>query len=129
MSSAPAPTREGFFWGIHRMDEDDETAETGALINREWEVHHVVKNSVDGSGPEGLMVMVPGIQKWQPLDAFVWGEECHRTGHAEARAYARAADELGHIVRTDLYAQCGSKLREAWHAFDRARIAWRGRPS
>lgn len=72
-----APTKEGFYWAKWRIkaagtaDEDDPPGD-------EWEVMHVVENCLDEDDPEYLMVMVPGVNKWHPLENFFWGEEVKR---------------------------------------------------
>lgn len=71
----PTPTHEGFWWGRH-LRKAPGTADIGEPPNvNEWEVMHVVTNCLDPSDPEYLMVMVPGIEKWQALGDFAWGEE------------------------------------------------------
>ena len=39
---------------------------------------HVVVNCLDPKDPEHLMVMVPGVEKWQSLENFFWGQEVKR---------------------------------------------------
>lgn len=69
------PTKEGFFWGRWHTPCAG-TRDIGECCpGAEWEVHHVVVNTIDPSDDEHLMAMVPGVEKWQPLDAFEWGEE------------------------------------------------------
>lgn len=46
----------------------------------EWEVMHVVRNTYDPTDDEHLMVMVPGVDKWQVLDAFTWGARVPEQG-------------------------------------------------
>lgn len=68
------PDREGFYWGKWQIA-DDGTVEGEELTPaREWEVMHVVENCLDRSDPEFLMVMVPGVERWQSLENFVWGD-------------------------------------------------------
>lgn len=75
MRTWPLPHREGHWWaywirptpGTREGDE-----QTPAL---EWEVAHVVENCIDKDDPEHLMVMMPGVARWQALDHFVWGPE------------------------------------------------------
>jgi len=63
------PQAPGFYWGrwikaCPGTKEGDDLAPA-----HEWEVMHVVDNNSDVP-----MVMVPGVQKWQPLENFEWGE-------------------------------------------------------
>lgn len=119
------PTKEGFYWGIHRIDDGAEEGKDFNQDNKEWEVMHVVL-----SDDTTLMAMVPGVAKWQALDAFVWGEECHRTGGKEVRAYVQAADALSQGVRSAIQERrLTFALGELQTTFDKARIAWPGRPS
>ena len=71
------PKAKGFYWGQWRVkapgtaEEDDHlTAATW-----EWEVMHVVENCIDETDDEFLMVMVPGVAKWQPLENFFWSDQ------------------------------------------------------
>lgn len=83
----PIPTKEGFYWGQWRIKADDtypvcehceQPLYPGEDVDeppgQEWEVMHVVVNDTDTTDDEHLMVMVPGVGKWQPLENFVWGE-------------------------------------------------------
>jgi len=76
-AEAALPARQGFYWAKWRLkcagtvDEDERPSD-------EWEVMHVVVNCIDEDDPEYLMVMVPGVAKWQPLDHFHWGHQVHR---------------------------------------------------
>jgi hypothetical protein len=67
------PKAEGFYWGKWKIKAPG-TADENDDPYPEWEVMHVVENSSDVSDPEFLMVMVPGVGKWQPLENFFWGE-------------------------------------------------------
>lgn len=72
------PTHKGFFWGRWHTPCAG-TADNGdPCSGDEWEVHHVVENCLDEDDEEYLMVEVPGVSKWQPLDAFEWSEEVIR---------------------------------------------------
>lgn len=79
------PNKEGFWWGKWRIKADDTypvCVKCGAAVypgedpdeppGDEWEVMHVVDNSNDDENP--LMVMVPGVGAWQPLENFIWGD-------------------------------------------------------
>jgi hypothetical protein len=75
------PTAEGFYWGKWRIADDGTYAHQPGVSkdeqdrppSHEWEVMHVVENCIDRTDPEFLMVMVPGVSKWQSLENFVWG--------------------------------------------------------
>lgn len=75
----PIPDRVGFWWGLWRIAEDDtyehqpgvSAAERDRPPSMEWEVMHVVDNNDD---EHPLMVMVPGVAAWQPIENFVWGD-------------------------------------------------------
>lgn len=70
--AAMTPKAEGFYWGKWKIREPGTEAE-GEGTGNEWEVMHVVENCNDETHPEFLMVMVPGVGKWQPLENFFWG--------------------------------------------------------
>lgn len=82
------PTKEGFFWGKWRIKDDDthkckhcghqNKAELADPPGNEWEVMHVVENCIDTTDPEYLMVMVPGVEKWQSIENFFWGDEVRK---------------------------------------------------
>jgi len=90
------PTKEGFYWGKWRIKADDtylcrvcgKTSPANEDVNEppgdEWEVMHVVENGDDPTDDEFLMVMVPGVSSWQPLENFVWGEAVSRLKTAQA---------------------------------------------
>lgn len=65
------PTKEGFFWGRWQLADDNTGPRSEEAPNREWEVMHVVYNSVE---KDELMAMVPGVEEWQSLDCFYWGK-------------------------------------------------------
>ena len=66
------PNHEGFWWGKWRIKAEG-TSDPEDTPGNEWEVMHVVENTLDVDDDEHLMVMVPGVEKWQPLENFVWG--------------------------------------------------------
>lgn len=68
------PARPGFFWGQWHT-KGRGTADMDDKPGDEWEVMHVVENTLDRDDPEYLMVMVPGVSKWQPVENFNWGRE------------------------------------------------------
>ena len=72
-SQTNVPRSPGFYWGQWKIKEagtDDEHEHPG----NEWEVMHVVENCTDMDSPEYLMVMVPGVRKWQSIENFFWGK-------------------------------------------------------
>lgn len=71
---ANKPTKEGFFWGKWKIKSPGTADEDDNVCFSEWEVMHVVENSSDETHPEYLMVMVPGVGKWQHIDNFYWGD-------------------------------------------------------
>lgn len=77
MSGASIPQQAGFYWAKWKIKADG-TADEDDPPGDEWEVMHVVENCVDEADPEYLMVMVPGVEKWQPVENFFWGEEVRR---------------------------------------------------
>lgn len=85
---AGLPTVEGFYWGLWLRPSPGtaDEKEPGNWPAIEWEVMHVVENTLDESDDEHLMVMVPGVQKWQALDAFQWGSRVLSPSDAELRA-------------------------------------------
>jgi hypothetical protein len=68
------PSGPGFYWGQWRI-KDEGTEDEDEAPGKEWEVMHVVTNCIDEDDPEYLMVMVPGVAKWQSLENFVWGSQ------------------------------------------------------
>jgi hypothetical protein len=72
--SAPVsvPEKEGFYWGRWTKKGPGTADPDDPPNDQEWEVMHVVQNSLDA---KDLMVMVPGVEKWQPLENFIWGRE------------------------------------------------------
>lgn len=81
---AETPKAEGFYWGQWRIRDDNTNIcpkcghnpypgeDPDEPPGQEWEVMHVVDNGLDPDEP--MMVMVPGVATWQPLENFVWGE-------------------------------------------------------
>lgn len=71
------PTKEGFYWGkwLTACPGTRDYENGGDVGSYEREVMHVVVNTLDTTDPEHLMVMVPGVEKWQGLDSFEWGDE------------------------------------------------------
>lgn len=71
------PRAAGFYWGKWRIKAEG-TVDEDESPSDEWEVMHVVENCIDADDPEYLMVMVPGVSTWQPLENFHWGEAVRR---------------------------------------------------
>jgi hypothetical protein len=84
---SPLPKREGWYWAKwhtaspgtdhcrncgHRHSE---WTEPHGLDLENWAVVEVVENCLDTSSPEYLMVQVPGVSKWQPIEGFTWGPQ------------------------------------------------------
>lgn len=67
------PIKEGYFWAKWRIKAEG-TADENEPANGDWEIVQVVENCQDEKDPEHLMVMVLGVEKWQSLENFVWGE-------------------------------------------------------
>lgn len=68
------PRKEGFYWGKWKIKAPGTADEHEDIAVPEWEVMHVVENCNDETDPEWLMVMVPGVGKWQPLENFFWSD-------------------------------------------------------
>jgi len=65
------PDAEGFYWGIWRIKAEgtrDEEESPGS----EWEVMRVMHN---GDPDNEFIVLVPGVEQWQPLENFHWGQK------------------------------------------------------
>lgn len=69
----PMPTAEGFYWGKWRIANEGTKEGDEQTPSDEWEVMHVVENTLDYDDPDHLMVMVPGQASWQSLENFFWG--------------------------------------------------------
>lgn len=70
MSRHPTPAREGHWWAKLKLaDNPDDNSS-------DWEVVQVFDNN--GEGDEKYMASVPGIERGQRLDAFVWGPPVHK---------------------------------------------------
>lgn len=76
-SGANIPKAPGFYWARWKI-KDPGTAEEDDPPSGEWEVMHVVENCIDPDDDEYLMAMVPGVEKWQSLENFIWGTEVKR---------------------------------------------------
>ncbi len=72
--SQKVPTAAGFYWAKWRIKAEG-TVDEDESPGNEWEVMHVVVNCIDDDDPEHLMVMVPGVAKWQSVENFAWGIE------------------------------------------------------
>ncbi len=67
------PNAPGFWWAKWKIKAEG-TEDEAESPGDEWEVMHVTLNCVDPDDDEYLMVMVPGVAKWQPLENFYWGD-------------------------------------------------------
>lgn len=65
MSKFPTPAGEGHWWAKLKLHDDPE------LNSVDWEVVQVFDNN--GEDAEAFMVSVPGIERSQRIDMFVWG--------------------------------------------------------
>lgn len=72
------PTKPGFYWGKWKIAADGTPEGNEQTPSDEWEVHHVVENTLDPNDEEYLMVEVPGQAKWQPIENFYWGHRVVR---------------------------------------------------
>lgn len=72
MSRHPTPAHEGHWWAKLRLADQPEGEDWNS---HDWEVVQVYDNN--GEGDEAYMVFVPGIERAQLLDAFVWGPPVH----------------------------------------------------
>lgn len=68
MAKYPTPAGEGHFWAKLKLADEPEGEDWNSTG---WEVVQVFDNN--GEGEEAFMVAVPGVQRSQRLDAFVWG--------------------------------------------------------
>jgi len=64
----PTPAREGHWWAKLRLADQPEGEDWNSP---DWEVVQVYDNN--GEGDEAMMAFVPGVDRPQLLDAFVWG--------------------------------------------------------
>jgi len=68
----PVPTKEGHYWAKWRIAADGTIEGDEITPSDIWEVVQVNING--GTDPETyLSVSVPGVEKTQWLDCFVWG--------------------------------------------------------
>lgn len=72
MSTYPTPAREGHWWAKLRLAENPDDRSV------DWEVVQVFDNNGPPGSDEEYMASVPGIERSQPLDAFVWGPPVHK---------------------------------------------------
>lgn len=107
------PKAEGFYWGKWKIKAEG-TSDPDDPPGDEWEVMHVVENCLDETDDEFLMVMVPGVDKWQAIQDFFWGPgplvvpddpnqqaecQCPRCGRLHKRSHllpATLGGELNH---------------------------------
>jgi hypothetical protein len=111
------PHEEGFWWGQWHTKSPG-TADPDDPPGDEWEVMHVVENTLDEDDDGHLMVMVPGASRWQPLENFNWGERlappiqggraCRQCGCTEWNACVTDGVPC-HWVEPDLCSACAGK--------------------
>lgn len=72
MTRYPTPDREGHWWAKLKLaeNEDDNSVD--------WEVVQVFDNNGPPGSVEEFMASVPGIERGQRLDAFIWGPPVHK---------------------------------------------------
>ena len=69
----PLPTQPGFFWAEWRIAEDGTWPEGQEhIMSMTPEVVHVVVNLEDSVESDVLIALVPGIDKQQLIENFVW---------------------------------------------------------
>jgi len=68
------PTTPGFYWAKWRIANDGTKEGDELTPSKKWEVVDVFENCTDRSDCEHLMVHVPGVERSQSLDGFVWGD-------------------------------------------------------
>lgn len=67
------PTRPGFYWAKWRIA-DDGTHEGDEMTPSDtWEVVNIFVNCTSDDGHDNLRVEVPGVQRSQSFENFVWG--------------------------------------------------------
>lgn len=68
------PTSAGHYWAKWRTASDGTREAEELTPSDTWEIVQVFVNCLEETDPEHLMVHVPGVERAQPLDGFVWGE-------------------------------------------------------
>ncbi len=114
------PTKKGIFWGSWHTPAPGTADDGEGCGGKEWQAHRVVENRLDQDLPDCLVAMVPGVEKWQPLDAFEWGGEIIRY-HTEPerlktpRDFSRYADFLdAHSARIRIQESSLDSGRRVW---------------
>lgn len=67
------PTMPGFFWAKLMSPKDVPEGEDFESVD--WEVVEVFINCIDPDDDEHLRASVNGIERSQPIDAFLWGPQ------------------------------------------------------
>ena len=71
--SHPTPDREGYYWAKLKLADNPDDNSVG------WEVVQVFDNylrpftKAQIATGEAMLASLPGLEKSQPIDAFVWG--------------------------------------------------------
>lgn len=71
---ADAPKIAGHYWAKWRIANDGTREGDELTPSDKWEVMQVFENCLDRSDAEFLMVAVPGVERSQSIENFVWGE-------------------------------------------------------
>lgn len=79
------PTDEGCYWARWHTPAPGTADEGEPCCGISWDVVLVFVNQIDRDNPDHLRVMVLGVEKSQPLDAFEWGEEVKAPDYARAK--------------------------------------------
>ncbi len=81
MTKYPTPDHEGHFWAKLKLADAPEGED---WTSHDWEVVQVFDNIIrpwceaDIETGECMMVHVPGVERSQAIDAFVWGPAVHK---------------------------------------------------
>ncbi len=69
-----APKQAGHYWAKWRIANDGTREGDELTPSDKWEVVEVFENCLDRENDEFLMVSVPGVERSQSLENFVWGQ-------------------------------------------------------
>ena len=98
------PTEEGFYWAKWKIASEGTREGDDLTPSNEWEVMHVVENSNDPDDTNHLMVMVPGVEKWQPVENFFWAKQINRV---MPKGHVSVAEEDLNTAEIFLHAMIG----------------------
>jgi hypothetical protein len=68
-----APKKAGHYWAKWRIANDGTREGDELTPSDTWEVVQVFENCLDHTDDEFLAVHVPGVERSQSLENFVWG--------------------------------------------------------